>query len=45
MATMSTAMIRSRMSTFNTSRLNMSANTKKNCCHIAAFITLKCRRY
>jgi len=44
MATMSTAMVQSWMSTFNLSRLNMTATTKKNyCCHNAAFITLKCR--
>jgi len=30
------------MSTCNLLRLNTTANTKKNYCHIAAFITLKC---
>jgi len=29
----------------NLSRLNMTATTKKYCCHTVAFSTLKCRRY
>jgi len=43
-ATMSTAMF-GRGSQCNMSRLNMTATTKKYCCHTVAFITLKCRRY
>jgi len=43
-ATMSTAMF-GRECQCNLSRLNMTAATKKYCCHTVAFIKLKCRRY